>query len=185
MSPAIVQALREQLLRTLPSNYRIHLLIVEHADGSTTDLVTSSPDDDTAPVSTRGHTSAQEDVVLKRRDGETLSSCLLRIRRELGAISLKPARWATAVGIEAGELKRAISSGAIRSSKKLDGRDHGATLVAVGDLLAYAAQMEAVERGEMAGPVWSAEAQDQIAVSPKCSASGRAMRDHRSRGYTR
>lgn len=90
----------------------------------------------------------------ERRENEDSISYLMRARRERGRIALKAKQWAAVLGRPITELERAIHHGAVASTVKRDGRDHGARLVSVDALLQYLTTARAVSRGLIAPPAW-------------------------------
>lgn len=62
------------------------------------------------------------------------------VRGNYGEEGLKPKNWAALLqrmGISASELERGVRTGAIRSRRKADGKDHGAYLIPPDEMLAY------------------------------------------------
>lgn len=135
----------------------IYLLVAESADSPVEVAPASEPErldptvrDISDPAQARAPGAGAPD----RRPDESAVSYAQRVRRERGDVAYKPRDWASKVGLSVSEIERAIAHGAVASTRKPDGRDHGARLVSAESMLAYLATVDAIERRTIAPPTW-------------------------------
>ena len=153
-----MQALAGVLRRTLHPGARVslYLLVAESAEGEASaapdrDRLLDAPAhdiSDIAPGAPSGPGAPE------RRPDESAVSYVQRVRRERGDVAYKPRDWAPKIGLSVSEIERAVAHGAVASTRKPDGRDHGARLVSAESMFAYLAMVDAVERRTVAPPTW-------------------------------
>jgi hypothetical protein len=159
--PPAIRALSDQLRQALTPGTRLFIVIVEHPDGCS--YMSGEPEitSQTATTPCSGSPASESaSIAMSRREGESPTSFLQRVRRENGLVSMKPKEWASLLGTSVAALERAMAAGDLESTRKEDGRDHGARLVRCDHLLAHFALLDAVERGVVAAPTWSATTGD-------------------------
>jgi hypothetical protein len=154
-----MDALAGVLRRTLHPGARVslYLLVAESPEGASN--VASSLERERLDLNVRDISGAvSEDAsrsgVPERRPDESPVSYVQRVRRERGDVAYKPREWAPKVGLSVSEIERAVAHGAVSSTRKPDGRDHGARLVSAESMLAYLATVDAVDRRTVAPPAW-------------------------------
>ena len=155
----LAHALAGALQRLLHPGARVNLFVlVAESPGGEPEIVSAPTRERLELVPTAAAPVAPEREAgtgaPERRPDESPVSYLQRVRRERGDVAFKPREWARRVGLSVSEIERAIAQRAVASTRKPDGRDHGARLVSAGELLAYLATVDAVERRTIAPPVW-------------------------------
>ena len=166
MSP--IEFIVSQLGNGLPPGSRLRSFAVELPDGSiltsTLTPAAASPSQpqpvvDSAVANASSFPDTDGDVATDpdalARKCRNRRERVARYREKNGGDAfLKPREWAPITRLSEREIRRAMRAGALRSTEKGDGRDHGALVVTVDAMEAYLAIVDSVERGQEEPPAW-------------------------------
>lgn len=160
-SPAadVMHALAGALRQMLHPGTRVslYLLIAESTDGAPeldSALERGRLDSPVRDISGIESEPASGPGMPERRPDESAVSYVQRLRRERGDVAYKPRDWSPKVGLSVSEIERAVAHCAVASTRKPDGRDHGARLVSAESMFGYLATVDAVERRTVVAPTW-------------------------------